>query len=74
MKQVEGVITQVIDLWKFHSFWMVEIEVLINGDYTRIDIQASTEREARAFKSGDTVPLPIVGMDGDLNDVDELPF
>ncbi|MEI9544720.1 MULTISPECIES: hypothetical protein [Citrobacter freundii complex] len=74
MKQIEGVITQVVDLWKFHNFWMVEVEVLINGDYSRIDIQVSTEREARAIKSGDTVPLPVVGMDGALDDADELPF
>lgn len=70
MKQVEGVITQVIDFWLFHNFWMVEVEVPINGEYLRTDIQVDTEREARAIKPGDTASLPVVSMD----DADELPF
>ena len=44
------------------------------GEYLRTDITVSTKREARAIQPGDTVAIPVVGLDSDFADEDELPF
>lgn len=48
--------------------------VFLNTEYLRTDISASTKREARAIQPGDTVLIPVVSLDGDFADEDELPF
>jgi hypothetical protein len=53
---------------------MVEVEVMAGGEYLRTDITVSTKREARAIQPGDAVAIPVVGLDGDFADEDELPF
>ncbi|HHN4452154.1 hypothetical protein [Klebsiella michiganensis] len=53
---------------------MVEVEVMVDGQYIRTDISASTKREARAIQPGDTVLIPVVSLHSDFADEDELPF
>jgi hypothetical protein len=53
---------------------MVEGGVMVDGSTLRTDISASTKREARAIQPGDTVLIPVVSLDSDFADEDELPF
>lgn len=50
------------------------MEVMVDGQYLRTDISASTKREARAIQPGDTVLIAVVSLDSDFADEDELPF
>ncbi|MCQ3894260.1 hypothetical protein JEK20_10305 [Klebsiella quasipneumoniae] len=74
VNEIDAVVTRVIEYWPVHDFWMVEVEVMADGQYLRTDLSASTKREARAIQPGDTVAIPVVSLDGDLADEDELPF
>lgn len=48
--------------------------VMADGQYLRTDISVSTKREARAIQPGDNVLIPVVSLDSDFADEDELPF
>ncbi|MFW3881813.1 hypothetical protein ACKLLY_12785 [Klebsiella pneumoniae subsp. pneumoniae] len=74
VNEIDAVVTRVIECWPINDFWMVEVEVMTGGEYLRTDITVSTKREARAIQLGDTVAIPVVGLDGDFADEDELPF
>ncbi|BBV75772.1 hypothetical protein STW0522RAO56_18260 [Raoultella planticola] len=74
MNAIDAVVTRVIEYWPISDFWMVEVEVMVDGQYLRTDITVSTKREARAIQPGDTVAIPVVGLDSDFADEDELPF
>ncbi|HHT0026171.1 TPA: hypothetical protein ACTW97_002208 [Klebsiella michiganensis] len=74
MSQIDAVVTRVIEYWPISDFWMVEVEVMVDGQYLRTDISTSTKREARAIQPGDTVLIPVVSLDSDIADEDELPF
>lgn len=74
MNTIDAVVTQVIERWPINGSWMVEVEVMADGQYLRTDISASTKREARAIEPGDTVSIPVVSLDSDFADEDELPF
>ncbi|MDV1188102.1 hypothetical protein [Raoultella planticola] len=74
MSQIDAVVTRVIEYWPMNGLWMVEVEVMADGQYLRTDISASTKREARAIRPGDTVLIPVVSLDSDFADEDELPF
>ncbi|HHC2288486.1 TPA: hypothetical protein ACN7XQ_003236 [Klebsiella pneumoniae] len=74
VNEINAVVTRVIEYWPINDFWMVEVEVMAGGEYMRTDISASTKREARAIQPGDTVLIPVVSLEGDLADEDELPF
>ncbi|EML9404737.1 TPA: hypothetical protein ACNVSR_005069 [Klebsiella pneumoniae] len=50
MSQIDAVVTRVIEYWPISDFWMVEVEVMVDGQYLRTDISASTKREARAIQ------------------------
>lgn len=72
--EINAVATRVIEYWPVNDFWMVEVEVMADGQYLRTDISASTKREARAIQPGDTVLIPVMSLDSDFADEDELPF
>jgi len=74
MSQIDAVVTRVIEYWPIIDFWMVEVEVMVDGQYLRTDISVSTKREARAIQPGDNVLIPVVSLDSDFADEDELPF
>ncbi|HIC1650823.1 TPA: hypothetical protein ACW0IK_000463 [Klebsiella variicola] len=74
MNTIDAVVTQVIERWPINGSWMVEVEVMADGQYLRTDISASTKREARAIEPGDTLSIPVVSLDSDFADEDELPF
>ncbi|MFK8832487.1 hypothetical protein [Klebsiella michiganensis] len=74
MSQIDAVVTRVIEYWPMNGLWMVEVEVMADGQYLRTDISASTKREARAIRPGDTVLIPVASLDSDFADEDELPF
>ncbi|EPY6986933.1 hypothetical protein ACXEHV_000929 [Klebsiella quasipneumoniae] len=74
VNEIDAVVTRVIECWPIHDLWMVEVEVMAGGEYLRTDITVSTKREARAIQPGDNVAIPVVGLDGDFADEDELPF
>ncbi|HCT9077039.1 TPA: hypothetical protein OUB96_003079 [Klebsiella pneumoniae] len=74
MSQIEAVVTRVIEYWPISDFWMVEVEVMVDGQYLRTDISAITKREARAIQPGDTVLIPVMSLDSDFAPEDELPF
>ncbi|MGD1752297.1 MULTISPECIES: hypothetical protein [Klebsiella] len=74
MNAIDAVVTRVIEYWPISDFWMVEVEVMVNGQYLRTDISTSTKREARAIQPGDAVLIPVVSLDSDFADEDELPF
>lgn len=74
MNTIDAVVTRVIEYWPINGSWMVEVEVMADGQYLRTDISASTKREARAIQSGDIVLIPVVSLDSDFADEDELPF
>lgn len=74
MSQIDAVVTRVIEYWPMNGLWMVEVEVMADGQYLRTDISASTKREARAIQPGDTVLIPVASLDCDFADEDELPF
>lgn len=72
--EINAVVSRVIEYWPINDFWMVEVEVMAGGEYMRTDISASTKREARAIQPSDTVLIPVVSLEGDFADEDELPF
>ncbi|EMB2528925.1 TPA: hypothetical protein MIM78_06860 [Klebsiella pneumoniae] len=74
MNAIDAVVTRVIEYWPIIDFWMVEVEVMVDGQYLRTDISASTKREARAIQPGDAALIPVVSLDSDFADEDELPF
>lgn len=74
MNTIDAVVTRVIEYWPINGSWMVEVEVMTDGQYLRTDISASTKREARAIQPGDTVLIAVVSLDSDFADEDELPF
>lgn len=74
MGQIDAVVTRVIEYWPINGVWMVEVEVMADGQYLRTDISASTKREACAIQPGDTVLIPVVSLHSDFADEDELPF
>ncbi|WP_227668932.1 MULTISPECIES: hypothetical protein [Klebsiella] len=74
MSQIDAVVTRVIEYWPINGSWMVEVEVMADGQYLRTDISVSTKREARAIQPGDNVLIPVVSLDSDFADEDELPF
>ena len=74
MNTIDAVVTRVIECWPINGSWMVEVEVMADGQYVRTDISASTKREARAIQPGDNVLIPVVSLDSDFADEDELPF
>ena len=74
MNAIDAVVTRVIEYWPISDFWMVEVEVMADGQYLRTDISVSTKREARAIQPGDNVLIPVVSLDSDFADEDELPF
>lgn len=74
MNTLDAVVTRVIEYWPINDFWMVEVEVMVGGEYLRTDITVSTKREARAIQPGDSVLIPIISLDSDFADEDELPF
>ncbi|WP_046852162.1 hypothetical protein [Raoultella planticola] len=74
VNEINAVVTRVIEYWPVNDLWMVEVEVMADGQYLRTDISASTKREARAIQPGDTVLIPVVSLDWDFADEDELPF
>lgn len=74
VNEINAVVTRVIEYWPINGFWMVEVEVMAGGDYMRTDISASTKREARAIQPGDIVLIPVVSLNSDFADEDELPF
>ncbi|SXD60715.1 hypothetical protein [Klebsiella variicola] len=74
VSEIDAVVTRVIECWPIDDFWMVEVEVMAGGKYLRTDITVSTKREASAIQRGDTVAIPVVGLDGDFADEDESPF
>ncbi|VUS54341.1 hypothetical protein [Klebsiella pasteurii] len=74
VNEINAVVSRVIEYWPINDFWMVEVEVMAGGEYMRTDISASTKREARAIQPSDTVLIPVVSLEGDFADEDELPF
>lgn len=74
VNEINAVVTRVIESWPVNDLWMVEVEVMAGGDYMRTDISANTKREALAIQPGDTVLIPVVSLEGDFADEDELPF
>ncbi|HBX8313297.1 TPA: hypothetical protein MIH81_00205 [Klebsiella pneumoniae] len=74
VNEIDAVVTRVIEYWPINEFWMVEVEVMADGQYLRTDISASTKREACAIQPGDAVLIPVVSLDSDFTDEDELPF
>ncbi|MDU4425269.1 MAG: hypothetical protein E7I51_25535 [Raoultella sp.] len=74
VNEIDAVVTRVIECWPINDFWMVEVEVMAGGEYLRTDITVSTKREARAIQCGDSVLIPVVSLDSDFTDEDELPF
>ncbi|MGX1944555.1 MULTISPECIES: hypothetical protein [Klebsiella pneumoniae complex] len=74
MSQIDAVVTRVIEYWPINGSWMVEVEVMADGQYLRADISVSTKREARTIQPGDSVLIPVVSLDSDFADEDELPF
>lgn len=43
MNTIDAVVTRVIEYWPINGFWMVEVEVMADGQYLRTDISASTK-------------------------------
>ncbi|EOV8483930.1 hypothetical protein [Klebsiella aerogenes] len=74
VNEIDAVVTRVIDYWPISGLWMVEVEVMADGQYLRRDISATTKREALAIRPGDTVLIPFSHLDSDFDDEDELPF
>ncbi|SSJ76707.1 hypothetical protein [Klebsiella pneumoniae] len=74
MNAIDAVVTRVIEYWPINGSWMVEVEVMADVQYLRTDISVSTKREARAIQPDDTVLIPVVSLDSDFADEDELPF
>ncbi|HCR1105297.1 TPA: hypothetical protein OMU21_002807 [Klebsiella aerogenes] len=74
VNEIDAVVTRVIDCWPISGLWMVEVEVMADGQYLRRDISATTKREALAIQPGDTVQIPFSHPDSDFDDEDELPF
>ncbi|HDT6599087.1 hypothetical protein [Raoultella ornithinolytica] len=60
--EIHAVVTRVIECWPINDFWMVEVEVMADGQYFRTDISVCTELEARAIQSGDSVLIPVVSL------------
>lgn len=57
MNTVDAVITRVLDVRPRRHFWIVEVEVLSWGRYSRTTIIRDTERDARQVQPGDTVTV-----------------
>lgn len=50
VNEIDAVVTRVIDYWPISGLWMVEVEVMADGQYLRRDISATTKREALAIQ------------------------
>jgi hypothetical protein len=72
MSQIDAVVTRVIEYWPISDFWMVEVEVMVDGQSALISPRAQNARPA--IQPGDTVLIPVVSLDSDFADEDELPF
>ncbi|HDS6497066.1 TPA: hypothetical protein QHX51_000130 [Enterobacter asburiae] len=57
MNTVDAVITRVLDVCPYRHFWIVEVEVLSWGRYSRTTIIRDTEKDARQVQPGDTVTV-----------------
>ncbi|MDE9608567.1 hypothetical protein L2I60_09835 [Citrobacter portucalensis] len=57
MNTVDAVITRVLDVRPYRHFWIVEVEVLNWGRYSRTTIIRDTEKDARQVQPGDTVTV-----------------
>ncbi|HBH8229554.1 TPA: hypothetical protein KXY69_005079 [Raoultella ornithinolytica] len=60
--EIHAVVTRVIECCPINDFWMVEVEMMADGQYFRTDISACTELEACAIQPGDTVLIPVVSL------------
>lgn len=57
MNSIDAVITRVLDVRPYRRFWIVEVEVVSWGDYSKTTIFRNTEKEARQVQPGDTIQI-----------------
>ncbi|EPP3534634.1 hypothetical protein ACUN59_001623 [Klebsiella variicola] len=57
MNTIDAVITRVLDVRPYRCFWIVEVEVVSWGGYSKATIFRNTEKEARQVQPGDTIQI-----------------